>query len=112
MLKIIGSMLLIFGLCCFIAVKSYAIEYLPRPHHSHEAAIEKAYNSAIPAAAGQHHYKATTQLQWSVGAAFAEGGDSAVSLGLGLQLGEVFASGNYSTDGDESIVGVAGSGTF
>ena len=80
--------------------------YQPSP-----AAIKKAFNSALPAAAGQHHYKATTQLQWSVGAAFADEG-SAVSFGLGQQLGKVFAAGSYSTDGDNSIFNITGSGTF
>lgn len=111
MLRIISKSFLLLALCCFITGVVFASE---EHHHYHAstAAIEKAYNQALPAAAGQHHYKATTQLQWSVGAAFTDDDDGAVSFGLGLQLGEVFTTGSFSTDGEESIAAVAGSGTF
>jgi len=76
-----------------------------------ERAIEKTKGVALASASGQHHYKATNQLQWSVGTAFSSG-DSAVSFGLGKQVGKVFVSGGYSTDGDDSMMNVGASGTF
>lgn len=62
-------------------------------------------------AASQHHYKATTALQWSVGGGNYNG-DSAVSFGLGKQAGKIFVSGNFSSDGRASAIGFGASGTF
>lgn len=68
---------------------------------------------ALAAAAGQHNYKATNQLQWSVAGAFVgENDDSAASFGLAKQVGKVFVSGNFTSDGTNSLVGVSASGTF
>ena len=71
--------------------------------------------AARSTAAGQHHYKATTDLQWSVGSGFA-GDETALSFGLGYQAGDVFVSGNitdtiFSGESDP-VVGVGASGTF
>lgn len=107
MLRIISKLLLIVLLSYPIMAEVLAGDY----YHPSEEAMAPTFNQALPAAAGQHHYKATTRLQWSVGAAFADEG-SAVSFGLGQQLGEVFAAGSYSTDGDNSIFNITGSGTF
>ena len=69
---------------------------------------------AVTGASGQHHYKATTQLQWSVAGAFTDGNcnDSAVSFGLGLQAGDVFTAANFSSNGESNMIGVSASGTF
>ena len=72
-------------------------------------------SAAKSTAAGQHHYKATKDLQWSVGAGYA-GDETALSVGLGLQLGNVFMSGNitdtiFSGESDP-IIGIGASGTF
>lgn len=68
---------------------------------------------ALAAASGQHNYKATTSLQWSVAGAFVnENDDSAVSFGLSKQIGKIFGSINFSSDGHSSIIGVSASGTF
>lgn len=80
------------------------------------SSIENAKNytyagTALAIASGQHHYKATTSLQWSVGAGYVDD-NSAVSFGLGLQSGKVFISGNFSSDGSTSAVGFGASGTF
>ena len=49
---------------------------------------------ALASASGQHNYKATNQLQWSIAGAFVgENDDSAASFGLAKQLGKVFVSG-------------------
>jgi len=82
----------------------------------HGVVIEKSstnnyYTSegvASAIAAGQHHYKATKQLQWSIGGGYIDD-YSAVSFGLGLQVGKVFVSGNLGSDG---VIGVGASGTF
>lgn len=66
---------------------------------------------ALGLAAGQHHYKATTQLQWSVGGGLVDD-ESAISFGLGLQSGEVFLSVNVSSDGSTSAFGLGASGVF
>lgn len=66
---------------------------------------------ALAIAAAQHHYKATKALQWSVGGGHINN-ESAVSFGLGLQAGKVFVSGNFSSDGSSSAIGVGASGTF
>jgi len=71
---------------------------------------ESSISQAIAIAAGQHHFKATTALQWSVGVGHDE--KSAVSFGLGKQVGKVFISGNISSDGSTSAFGFSGSGTF
>lgn len=66
-------------------------------------------------AAGQHHYKATAQLQWSVGAGFS-GNESALSFGLGLQTGNIFWAGNITdsifSSESSPVIGVSASGTF
>lgn len=90
--------------------------------HLHESTIVSASTTtnnyiqqgvALASASGQHHYKATTSLQWSMGGAFANTSDSsAVSFGLGAQVGKVFISGNFSSDGSTSVVGFGASGTF
>lgn len=68
---------------------------------------------ALAAASGQHHYKATTALQWSVGGAYSSLGDnSAVSFGLGKQYESVFLSTSYSTDGRDSVITGSASGVF
>ena len=66
---------------------------------------------ALGIAAAQHHYKATTALQWSIGGGNYDGA-SAVSYGLGLQAGKVFVSGNVSSDGTTAAIGFGLSGTF
>ena len=66
---------------------------------------------ALGIAAAQHHYKATTALQWSIGGG-SYGGETAISGGLGMQAGKVFVSCNASSDGRTSAIGCGGSGTF
>jgi hypothetical protein len=85
-------------------------------YHHHDVPRETINNYiqqgvALAAASGQHNYKATNQLQWSVAGAF-ESGSSAASFGLAKQVGKVFVSGNFSSDGSDSIIGVSASGTF
>jgi len=80
-----------------------------------QAVSDTDKSEARSIASGQHHFKATTRLQWSVGAGFA-GDESALSFGLGLQTGKIFWSGNitgnlFSGDSDPAI-GIGGSGTF
>jgi len=94
---------------------SYSIEY----HHSQPSNYYSTTNEtvisgkgiALGIAAAQHHYKATTALQWSIGGGNYDG-SSAVSGGLGLQAGKVFVSGNISSDGRTSAIGIGASGTF
>ena len=66
---------------------------------------------SIAVAVAQHHYKATKSLQWSVGVGYVED-SSAVSFGLGKQFGKVFISGNFSSNGNSSAIGIGASGTF
>lgn len=105
--KVMTGILIVF---IFFVITSW-VRAGDRYHYVSNSVVEKASNAALPAAAGQHHYKATASLQWSVSAAFSEN-DSAVSFGLGLQTGDIFASGSFTTDGDAHVVGIAGSGTF
>ena len=82
------------------------------PHYTERTIIEKTIiektiisncaGTSIAAASGQHHYKATNQLQWSGAGAYIAGAcdDSAASFGLAKQLGKVFGAVNYSTDLD------------
>jgi len=88
---------------------------VPLPNLTEKAPdVTNIYNVkgiALAIAAGQHNFKATTALQWSIGAGHVNN-DSAVSLGLGLQAGKVFISGNISGDGESSAIGISGSGTF
>lgn len=86
-------------------------------HHYHSTEViqttitTESKGLALAIASGQHHYKATTLLQWSVGAGYVDD-NSAVSFGLGKQAGKVFVSGNFTSDGDTSAVGIGASGTF
>jgi len=85
--------------------------------HYYKPIIQTEYcaPTAVAAASGQHNYKATTDLQWSTAAVYldAEGcDDTAVSAALGLQNGNVFNSINFSSNGDENIIGITASGTF
>lgn len=81
--------------------------------YNSETIVNNSSGIALAAASGQHHYKATTSLQWSAGGAYTDINDeSAASFGLGKQFGKVFVSGNYGSDGHHSIVGVSASGTF
>ena len=99
----------------FLALsQSYGGEY----HHSQPILpsntttnIYSTKGVALGIAAAQHHYKATTALQWSLGGGNYDG-DSAVSYGLGLQAGKVFVSGNVSSDGTTAAIGFGLSGTF
>jgi len=83
-------------------------------HHEQKAprGVEVNVSSqALSIAASQHHYKATTSLQWSIGAGH-NNDSSAASFGLEIQSGKVFVSGNVSFDGSSSAIGVGASGTF
>ena len=112
--------LMIFGLLAILFANAAMAD---KQHHS--VVIEKtpvtnniytdSQGIASAIAAGQHHYKATQHLQWSIGAGFA-GDESALSFGLGLQAGKVFVSGNvtnniFSGDSDP-VIGIGASGTF
>ena len=89
----------------------HSIIYETAPVESTIINTETANGVVLGIAASQHHYKATTSLQWSVGAGYIDD-DSAVSFGLGLQSGKVFISGNFSSDGSSSAIGFGASGTF
>lgn len=99
-----------FAIIFFIAL---ADVYAGERHHHGETVINvtNSMDIAVAAASGQHHYRSTNQLQWSVGSAFIDD-DSAVSFGLGKQVGRVFISGNYGSDGHSSIIGFSASGKF
>ena len=86
------------------------------PEHSKSISDSQAdNNTAKSTAAGQHNFKSTTDLQWSVGAGFS-GDASALSFGLGLQTGKIFFSGNVTntifSDDSDPIVGLGAGGTF
>ncbi|MEE8207865.1 MAG: hypothetical protein V3T88_02775 [Nitrosomonadaceae bacterium] len=91
---------------------SYSIAIADSRRHYEITNVTSINNkcSAVSAAAGQHHYRSTNRIQWSVGGAYCD--SSAASFGLGAQLGKVFASGNYSTDGHDSIIGFSLNGKF
>ena len=103
-----------FTLLIFLAILLANTAYADTYHHRTTTNVyTDSKGVAIAAASGQHNYKATTSLQWSVGGAFVnENDDSAVSFGLGQQLGKVFAACNYSSDSHNSIIGCSASGTF
>lgn len=67
-------------------------------------------NQAIAIASGQHHYRSTNSLQWSIGAGYMD--KSAVSFGLGKQVGKIFFTTDYSSDGKTSAIGFGASGSF
>lgn len=111
----------------FLAVTPFvsAVEYhhhdVTNNYYSQEtinSAINTVYSNSAAAkatAAGQHHFKSTPKLQWSVGAGFV-GNESAISFALGLQAGNVFISGNvtntlFSVKSDP-IFGAAASSVF
>jgi len=98
---------LFFGMLADSHGSEYHHAYIGQSSTPSESSVS---NIALSAAAGQHNFKATTALQWSVGGAI--GNDSAVSFGLGKQMGKVFVSGNYSSDGKDSIIGLSAGGTF
>lgn len=87
--------------------------YIDVPRETITSVYADSKGIALAAASGQHNYKATTSLQWSVAGAFvSENDDSAASFGLGMQAGKVFIDGNFSSDGHSSILAVSASGTF
>ena len=70
------------------------------------------------AASGQTNYKATSRIQWSVGAAFVDG-ESALNIGIGYQAGSVFIAGGVTDNTDtmftsesDPLVTVNASGVF
>ena len=80
--------------------------------NDNSAAINQSDSgTALAIATSQHHYKATKSLQWSAGTGYVEN-TSAVSFGLGKQVGKVFVSGNFSSNGSSSAIGFGASGTF
>lgn len=103
--------------CAFsvLYIVSLSNVYATERHHHHETVVQnnsiQISGTALAIAASQHHYKATSQLQWSTGAGYIND-KSAVSFGLGIQAGKVFVSGNFSSDGSSSAIGIGASGTF
>ena len=105
-----------------IASGSHHNDSITNNYYASETVINKSISdskadksTAKSTAAGQHNFKSTTDLQWSIGAGFA-GDESALSLGLGLQTGNIFFSGNvtgalFSGESDP-IFGFGASGTF
>jgi len=86
-----------------------------RHHYSSMTQIEQCAPTAVAAASGQHHYKATPSLQWSFAAVYldAEGCDNtAASTGLAMQNGKVLNTLNFSSNGNENIIGITASGVF
>ena len=115
MIAIVGALFTI-SLIANIAYSSeshHSIVYVDIPA---ETIVTNSYMQqgiALAAASGQHHYKATNQLQWSAAGAYSDmEDDSAVSFGLAKQLGKVFVTGSFSSDGNHNIIGFNASGTF
>ena len=100
---------LIIGLAFADAV--FAHDYHHHDPVTNTYQISNSKGVALAAASGQHHYKATNLLQWSIGGAHIDN-SSAVSFGLGKQAGKVFISGNISSDGSATSLSFGASGTF
>ena len=116
-----AKLIVIFIIACF------TVDALAHGNHHGSTTVNNYYSQetiqkhvnqatkgfAIAGASGQHHYKATTALQWSVAGAYTDVTDtSAISFGLGKQYESVFLSVSYSTDGESTMVTGAASGVF
>ena len=113
----IGIAIFVIAILFFAFNIAWSTEYhhsrpiLPSNTTTNTTNIYSSKGIALGIAAAQHHYKATTALQWSVGGG-SYNGNSAISGGLGIQAGKVFVSCNASSDGRTSAIGCGGSGTF
>ena len=105
----IGYIFVAVAALFFLALsQSYGSEY----HHSQPVMPANTTNTniystkgvALGIAAAQHHYKALSKLQWSIGGGNYNG-SSAISGGLAIQAGKVFVSGNVSSDGTTAAIG-------
>jgi len=117
----------LFALILFLFAAGYAMADDPHKTtvvnvYPTEEIINNAYNAARSevraAAAGQTNYKATTRLQWNVGAAFVDG-ESALSFQLGYQAESIFITGGVTDNTDtmftkdsDALVTVSASGVF
>lgn len=78
--------------------------------------VMSSFCTAKAAAAGQQNFKATDRLQWSA-AISSDNCSTAAQIGLGIQVGEVFVTGNiadniFSSVESDPMVSISASGTF